>query len=300
MNGKHISKLGFSGPDIGRALAAATLRERAGAGRDEILKELTRVQRTPGAYTGGVYTELAESLMAAQAEELLQADDTLRDEPLGYPVYGRELIEQGALDQMDIAMRLPVSRAGALMPDAHPGYGLPIGGVLATENAVIPYGIGVDIGCSMRLSVYPVRPSRLDTREAVSLLQKHTRFGAGVGWEGREQRDHEVLDDPAWRAQPLLRQLRDKAANQLGTSGSGNHFAEFGTFRLERPGLGLDAGEYLALLSHSGSRGFGAQVAGHFTRLAEGLHPDLDPSARKLAWLDLDIQEGQDYWMAMN
>jgi tRNA-splicing ligase RtcB len=62
-----------------------------------------------------------------------------------YTIYGREAIEEGALKQMQIAMKLPVTVAGALMPDAHPGYGLPIGGVLATKNAVIPYGVGVDI-----------------------------------------------------------------------------------------------------------------------------------------------------------
>ena len=173
------------------------------------------------------------------------------------------------------------------------GYGLPIGGVLATQGAVIPYGVGVDIGCSMRLSVFAVPPigsstGSLDSRGAVSLLQKHTRFDAGVGWEKRDRLSHGVLDDPAWDAQPLLCHLHDKAASQLGTSGSGNHFTEFGTFTLEHGGLNLEAGTYLALLTHSGSRGFGAQVAGHFTRLAEGLRPALDPAAKKLAWLDLD------------
>ncbi|WP_407569609.1 RtcB family protein [Deinococcus altitudinis] len=299
MNGKHITKLGFTGADIGLALAAATLRERAGAERDEILKELARVQRSPESYTGGLYANLAESLMAAQAEELLHDDDMLRPEPLDYRVWGRELIEPGALAQMNTAMRLPISRAGALMPDAHVGYGLPIGGVLATEGAVIPYGVGVDIGCSMRLSVYAAPAASLDARGAVGLLQKHTRFGAGVGWDRRERLHHDVLDDPAWHSQPLLRHLFDKAVNQLGTSGSGNHFAEFGTFTLPAAQGGLEPGSYLALLTHSGSRGFGAQVAGHFTRLAESLHPHLDASAKKLAWLGLDTQEGHDYWQAM-
>jgi len=299
MNGKHIAKLGFIGADIGLALAAATLREHAGLSRDDILSELTGVQADPASYSGGVYAALAASLEARQAKDALHATDALRPEALSYRVWGRELIEPGALAQMNTAMRLPISRAGALMPDAHVGYGLPIGGVLATENAVMPYGVGVDIGCSMRLSVYPLAPASLDTRGAVGLLQKHTRFGAGVGWDKRERLHHEVLDDPAWDAQPLLGHLFDKAVNQLGTSGSGNHFAEFGSFTLPAEQEGLKAGTYLALLTHSGSRGFGAQVAGHFTRLAEGLHPHLDASAKKLAWLDLGTQEGHDYWQAM-
>lgn len=299
MNGKHIAKLGFTGADIGLALAAAALREDAGLSRDDILSELTGVQASPASYGGGVYAALAASLEARQAKDALHATDALRPEAISYRVWGRELIEPGALAQMNTAMRLPISRAGALMPDAHVGYGLPIGGVLATEGAVIPYGVGVDIGCSMRLSVYAAPGSSLDARGAVGLLQKHTRFGAGVGWDKRERLHHEVLDDPAWDAQPMLRHLFDKAVNQLGTSGSGNHFAEFGTFTLSAEQEGLKAGTYLALLTHSGSRGFGAQVAGHFTRLAETLHPHLDASAKKLAWLGLETQEGHDYWQAM-
>ena len=303
MNGKHIAKLGLTGADIGLALAAAALREDAGSSRDKILGELVNVQASPAEYGEGVYGALSASLLTKQARDELHAGlnaaDALRPEALSYRVWGAELIEPGALAQMDTAMRLPIARAGALMPDAHVGYGLPIGGVLATQGAVIPYGVGVDIGCSMRLSVFAVPPSALDSRGAVSLLQKHTRFGAGVGWDKRDRLAHNVLDDPAWDAQPLLRHLFDKAVTQLGTSGSGNHFAEFGTFTLEHGGLGMDAGTYLALLTHSGSRGFGAQVAGHFTRLAETLHPSLDASAKKLAWLDLGSQEGRDYWQAM-
>ncbi|WP_425145634.1 RtcB family protein [Deinococcus sp.] len=300
MNGKYISNLGLKGAEIGLALKAAELRETAGLEREDILNELRGVQHSPAEYTGGVYGELAKTLLARQANDELHAADALREQALSYRVYGNELIEAGALAQMNTAMRLPIARAGALMPDAHVGYGLPIGGVLATEGAVIPYGVGVDIGCSMRLSVYPLLPSKLDARGAAALLQKHTRFGAGVGWDRRERLPHEVLDDPDWDTLPLLRHLYDKAVTQLGTSGSGNHFAEFGTFTLEQSQLGLDVGEYLALLTHSGSRGFGAQVAGHFTNLAERLHPMLDASAKKLAWLTLNSEEGQQYWTAMN
>ena len=63
----------------------------------------------------------------------------------GYTIYGEQNIEEGAKDQMKVAMKLPVTVAGSLMPDAHQGYGLPIGGVLAAKNAIIPYGVGVDI-----------------------------------------------------------------------------------------------------------------------------------------------------------
>ncbi|GHF62496.1 tRNA-splicing ligase RtcB [Deinococcus metalli] len=299
MNGKHITKLGFERAAIGLALAAATERERAGVDRGDILTELRAVQADPAAYTAGVYAPLAAELLARAAERDSKAGVALRDRPLPYPVWGEDLIEPGARAQMDVAMRLPVSRAGALMPDAHVGYGLPIGGVLATENAVIPYGVGVDIGCSMMLSVLPAAPGGLATDEARALLLKHTRFGAGVGFEKRDREDHAVLHEAAWDDQPLLRHLHDKAVAQVGTSGSGNHFVEFGTLTVDTPDLGLDAGEYLAVLSHSGSRGFGAQVANHFTALAQKRHPGLNPAAKNLAWLPLDSEDGQAYWQAM-
>ena len=87
--------------------------------------------------------------------------------PIPYPIWGREQIDDGAVAQMDNAMRLPVTVAGALMPDAHVGYGLPIGGVLATDNVVIPYAVGVDIACRMRLSLYEVSPHLLGQKKGM-------------------------------------------------------------------------------------------------------------------------------------
>ncbi|WP_027482735.1 RtcB family protein [Deinococcus pimensis] len=294
MNGNDITALGFSGKAIGLALGAARERAREGVTNQDVLTELAHVQHHPESFTDDpAYAALARELLGQQA----RVPDTLRDRPLAYRQWGEDLIEEGARAQMDTAMRLPVSVAGALMPDAHFGYGLPIGGVLATDNAVIPYGVGVDIGCSMRLSVLPIEGLSRD--EEARLLRRNTRFGAGGSWERKVRPDHDVLDEDTWDEFPLLRQLRDKAAEQIGTSGSGNHFVEFGTFTLEQPDLGLEPGEYVALLSHSGSRGFGAQVAGHYTRVAQNLHPRLDPDARKLAWLDMGHEEGEAYWAAM-
>ena len=233
MNGKHITKLGFEGKAVGLALSAAGLREDAGVSRGDILDELRSVQNYPEQYLGGgVYADLATHLIEQQAAQQTRQSAKLRAAPLPYRTWGEDLIEPGAHRQMDVAMQLPISRAGALMPDAHVGYGLPIGGVLATENAVIPYGVGVDIGCSMMLSVFPVAATGLSVDEARSLLLKHTRFGAGVGFEKRDRLDHPVLAEATWDEQPLLRHLFDKAATQIGTSGSGNHFVEFGTFTL--------------------------------------------------------------------
>ncbi len=114
------------------------------------------------------------------------------------------------------------------MPDAHAGYGLPIGGVLATENAVIPYGVGVDIGCRMCLSVFPIDLKQLVHREHLFTreLNEATLFGSGKVFD--EPVDHEVMERSEFNELPLLKELQTRAWKQLGSSGSGNHFAEFG------------------------------------------------------------------------
>ena len=235
------------------------------------------------------------------AQEDLPSAEELRAAPLPYPIWGQENIDDSSLSQMDYAMRLPVSVAGALMPDAHVGYGLPIGGVLAAENAVIPYAVGVDIACRMRLSLYPVSPHLLGQKKGSfeEALREQTAFGMGAQWKGSQRADHAVLDDPAWNGIKLLSSLKDNAYRQLGTSGTGNHFVEWGSFHLLEPELGLQPGEYLALLSHSGSRSVGFKIAERYSRLAMEKHPNLDKSIRHLAWLPLDSEEGQEYWLSM-
>ena len=205
------------------------------------------------------------------------------------------------MHQMHQAAKLPVSVAGALMPDAHAGYGLPIGGVLATENAVIPYGVGVDIGCRMCLSIFDIDPKDLVQKEQYFTreLNEATLFGSGRHFD--HPTSHAVIDRKEFGEIDLLKRLQGKAARQLGSSGSGNHFVEFGRVEITEPDdqLGLTPGNYLGLLSHSGSRGLGANIANHYTRIARDKRK-LPGDAVNLAWLTLDEQEGIEYWMAMN
>ncbi len=186
------------------------------------------------------------------------------------------------------------------MPDAHVGYGLPIGGVLATDNAVIPYAVGVDIACRMKLTVFDRKANTIaGTKDRLAnIIERETRFG--MGCEFKQRREHEVMDED-WSVSPVTQRMRDKAWSQLGTSGSGNHFVEFGAFtgggRFVRS---CRAGEYLALLTHSGSRGTGAQVCQHYSRIAMDRHAELPKELKHLAWLSLDEEAGQEYWAAMN
>lgn len=217
-----------------------------------------------------------------------------------FNIYGAMHIDANAIQQMELAMRLPVSVRGAMMPDAHHGYGLPIGGVLATRQAVIPFGVGLDIGCRMALSIFDL-PADYIRRNDYALhkaLKENTHFGNDGSLDLRV--DHEVLERSEFRATALLRKLHGKACYQLGSSGTGNHFVEFGEVVLpEHNGLGLPAATYTGLLSHSGSRGMGAAIAAEYTRIASE-KCRLPREVQSMAWLNLDEEAGQEYWLSMN
>jgi tRNA-splicing ligase RtcB len=296
VTGRDITHLGYQqGPLVGMALRISR-RLMKRDGRETALAILQSVRNDPSAY-------LDDPIVGELAAAIRQGADrptwTERDPPAPYRIWGDNL-ESGAVEQLKQSVRLPVAVAAALMPDAHPGYGLSIGGVLATENCVIPYAVGVDIACRMRLSVYDIPADQLERwrDRLVTALRRETVFGAGATF--RKPNEHPVLDED-WSITPLTRRLlEDKARGQLGTSGSGNHFVEFGILTLDRPDLGIEPGAYLALLSHSGSRGCGAMVAEHYSRLAMNERPELPPELKRLAWLDLDSEPGQEYWNAMN
>src|SRR5690606_31693672 len=142
----------------------------------------------------------------------------LEDEPKHFSVFGNKHIELNAIKQMELVMRLPISERGALMPDAHQRYGIPIGGVLATKHEVIPYGVGMDIGCRMALSVLDLPGSFVDHHayEIKKVLQEYTHFGNEGGLDAKP--DHELLDSKTFQETALLRKLHGKAARQLGSS----------------------------------------------------------------------------------
>ena len=214
-----------------------------------------------------------------------------------YRIWGENL-DVEAVRQMDDACSLPISIKGALMPDAHKGYGLPIGGVLAVDGAVIPYAVGVDIGCRVKMSILDLPFKEYEKRRDIFKIALETKTCFGVGQTFTRPKNHGVMDED-WSFSQKVGSLKDKAWKQLGSSGSGNHFAEFGRLMLENNDLGLEKGEYLALLTHSGSRGAGADIAKHYSALAKKLHPELPKDINNLAWLDLKRSEGLEYRLAM-
>jgi len=300
INASLLKEIGFTeGKAFGEALNYARLN--VGLTDAEIIAtNLKAVLASPEEYTNDeLLSKLALTLVDEKSSDVLIMKDTHN----GYKVYGADNIEAGAIKQMEVAMKLPVSVAGALMPDAHQGYGLPIGGVLAVNNAVIPYGVGVDIGCRMALSIFDISESFYLANESMFKreLIAFTKFGAGAGWHGKHKVDHAVLESNFFNINPLVKSLQNKATEQLGTSGGGNHFVEWGILEMleDDAKLSVPIGKYLALLSHSGSRGFGATIAAHYTKLAKSICK-LPEDAKNLAYLSLDTEEGMEYWLAMN
>ena len=241
--------------------------------------------------------KMVRSAKEQSKSKVVQAAFVPREKPATYRRWGTDM-EPEAVEQMENACALPISVCGALMPDAHTGYGLPIGGVLATRDAVIPYAVGVDIACRMKLSVLDLPAGALKGQvdRLKHALEAETRFGVGAIFKKR--RDHKVMDED-WSFSPIVNRHKDKAWSQLGTSGSGNHFVEFGTLTLDQDELGLKAGIYLALLSHSGSRGTGNDIATYYSTLAARKHPELPKELMHLAWLEMESAEGREYWQAM-
>lgn len=302
INGNDLMALGYAqGEIIGIALKIN--RKRNGYTRDEMEAHYKNILETPESYIDDATFSKLAAAMIEKANEKPEDYIALNPNPKAYSLFGADHIEEGAKKQMDVAMQLPVTVAGALMPDAHQGYGLPIGGVLATNNAIIPYGVGVDIGCRMALSVYDIPEAFYYANEDKFKreLIAHSKFGAGHGFHGQYKSDHAVLDSREFTENPFIKNLKDKAWSQLGSSGGGNHFVEFGIleFTQDDAALNIPKGKYVALLTHSGSRGMGAMIAGHYTKIAKDTCklPDV---ARNLAYLDLSSQLGQEYWIAMN
>lgn len=301
ISGKELRAIGYpEGPVISIAMNVMEKNYKHEK-KEDVMELLKKILSAPVEYENdAVLGLIAQQLIPKKIVETGEAI-ALNDTGIRFNIFGGEHIEEGAMHQMLQAAKLPVSVAGALMPDAHAGYGLPIGGVLATENAVIPYGVGVDIGCRMCLSVFPVNPKELIQRESFFTreLLEATLFGSGATFD--EAADHAVMERSEFDELPLLKGLQTRAWKQLGSSGSGNHFAEFGLIEIGEKDaiLGIDAGVYIGFLTHSGSRALGANIANHYTKIAKEKRR-LPGDAANLAWLQIDEPEGIEYWMAMN
>ena len=184
----------------------------------------------------------------------------------------------------------------ALMPDCHSGYGMPIGGVLATEGAIIPNAVGVDIGCGM----IAVRTDLHDiTEEAITKIIDIARKTIPVGYEHHTTRqmlpeeDYALFTSAAKHKSPIIREEMDSAQYQVGTLGSGNHFLE----------LQKGSDGQIWLMVHSGSRNVGKRVCDYYNHRAVTLNASWGsmkvPKEWDLAFLPIEDDIGQEYIAAM-
>ncbi len=304
MKARELINLGFQpGPVIGLLLTACQEAADAGLKKREIRERVRRLCDEPDAFTDDrFFSKAAAEILRPRVPTYEFKDDP--EARSRFDIWGENHIDPQAIEQMVNAVRLPISVGGALMPDAHLGYGLPIGGVLATEDAVIPYAVGVDIACRMMLSVLPIPveadkpdPIQKGEKQFIKVIERNTRFGLGAKFKGAACRRHDVMDRD-WDITPITARIKNLAHVELGTSGGGNHFVDVGELEMHEDYRGLPAGRYVAILSHSGSRGPGHKVCAYYSKIAQERHAHIPRQYRHLAWLPLS-GDGAEYWAAM-
>ncbi|MDX1389903.1 MAG: RtcB family protein, partial [Acidobacteriota bacterium] len=185
MKGRELRNLGIpAGEPVQIALKVVGLARESGLEIATIRQRMRELVADPESFRNDeTFGRLANVLLAKRHA---QASYVPREQSAPYRQWGENL-EPESVRQLENACKLPVSVRGALMPDAHRGYGLPIGGVLATRNAVIPYAVGVDIACRVKMSVLdlPVDTLSRDPGKLVKAIETETRFGIGAFFEER-------------------------------------------------------------------------------------------------------------------
>ena len=216
-----------------------------------------------------------------------------KEESLPVKIWSQEgSVEEGALAQIDNLAKLPFAFDHiAIMPDTHQGYGMPIGGVLATKDVIIPNAVGVDIGCGM----CAVKTSLKDvSTETLKQIMGKIREYVPVGFDHHKEKQDQALMPQKGTIETVIADRNYEAAlKQIGTLGGGNHFIEIQK--------GSDG--HIWIMIHSGSRNIGLQVAKYYNDLAVSLNEkwhSVIPKDWGLAFLPIDSEEGQAYIREMN
>ncbi len=233
IRGKELKRIGYSDDRSISLALRITGKHHKRSDKVEILELLEKIHLNPEEFKSDpIWGELAV-LFIEKPLPVKKSGIKLNKAAQDFKIYGAENIDPAAIEQMQMAMKLPVTVEGALMADAHVGYGLPIGGVLATYNAVIPYGVGMDIGCRMCMSVFPLSPKQIagERNRIKNIIMSETRFGLA---EFNDLGDYEILERKEFNEIKFLRSLHGKFAKQLGTSGHGNHFVDVGYVEIKQ------------------------------------------------------------------
>jgi tRNA-splicing ligase RtcB len=289
MNARQLLKLGVPEDCIKAAILCIQKCSAAHMRGKDIESNITACVKDPEHYKD-------DSIVGDFAKALIDDKQFVRKEPIVYKAWGE--VELASRNQMLQACSIPSAVAAAIMPDSHPGFGICIGGVLALENAVCPFAVGVDIACRMKMSILNMPINTITDKFNLfkEAIEQSTMFGVGKGFWPRKY--HPVMDED-WNITPVTREYKDKAWDQLGSSGSGNHFVDVGILTIPDNSLGFPAGEYVAIMTHSGSRGTGGKVCDIYSGIAQSRLPTKYKELGRLAWLDMDTDAGIEYFLAM-
>ena len=202
--------------------------------------------------------------------------------------------EQGAIDQAMNLARLPfIFKHVALMPDTHLGYGMPIGGVIACKDVVIPNAVGVDIGCGMYAVRTNLKREQISTYE-LKLIMGRIQLTVPVGFKHQiDSRHIASLPSVTQNYLAVIGDEVDSAIRQLGTLGGGNHFIE----------IQYDEEGFVWFMIHSGSRNLGKKVADFYNKLAKDMNEEwysMVPKEWDLAYFPLTNDEAENYLNEMN
>ena len=202
-------------------------------------------------------------------------------------------VEDSCMEQAKNLANLPFARKWVcLMPDAHMGYGMPIGGVIATENVVIPNAVGVDIGCGMKAR--KTNLTELDKETLKKILNQIQRdIPTGFNHQQKDQPISPELSDMCKQLSYESLKIREVVNNmpkQMGTLGGGNHFID------------IQKGDdgHIWIMLHSGSRGIGKMTCDYYNDMAVKLNAQwYAPEQKELAFLPLSSPQGMEYMQAM-
>lgn len=250
---------------------------------------------------GAVQMEIDDLVIrVAQEEKETPKVVAMNEKSIDYTTFGKSIIERSAIEDMDAITRLPYVDAAALMPDAHrvKENHVPVGGVVLSKSAILPGVVGGDIACSVRYTAttqHAPRPYFADSVKAMDyVLRNFTYFGQEynpgaipelpefIAIAGKDALAELIELLTYDESKSLVRALAGTARNHFGTSGDGNHFVEIGTsnlipttneWRPFRNPVSLKDYPTLAILSHFGSRGVGAEIARFYLRKANELNP---------------------------
>lgn len=199
-------------------------------------------------------------------------------------------IESNAMEQIVNLTNHPVIKKHvAIMPDCHCGYGMPIGGVIACENAVIPNAVGVDIGCGVNFYKTDIDVGNIGNKGLLNIIEAIKKLiPTGFTHQNKDRTEFDFDNHPDIE---IINEEIKSAKRQLGTLGGGNHFIE----------LQKDEDNKLCVMIHSGSRNFGYKIANHYHNIALKLNELYYSNIphKELAFLPIDSKEGQEYMKCM-